>query len=120
MRKPKVFITRELFPEVLKKLEEYYEVEVWDRYQEPSYEILLEKAKTIDALVTLVSDNIDFFQGTETLLNSCNVVRPRRGHRETSPFKEFHHGLSVWIGDADRRPHSTPPGVAVKTLKGGL
>jgi len=59
MPKPKIFITRELFDDVITKISEYYEVEVWDRYQAPPYDILLEKVKTCDALVSLLTDKID-------------------------------------------------------------
>jgi len=56
---PRVFVTREIFPEALDKLSRLYEVEVWDRYQPPPYEVLLEKAKGSDALLSLLSDRID-------------------------------------------------------------
>ncbi|MEM4909806.1 MAG: D-glycerate dehydrogenase, partial [Ignisphaera sp.] len=59
MTKPKLFITRELFTDVIERLEKYYKVEVWDRYQPPPYEVILEKAKEVDALVSLLSDRID-------------------------------------------------------------
>ncbi|MEM1541661.1 MAG: glyoxylate reductase [Ignisphaera sp.] len=59
MAKPKLFITRELFTDVIEKLEKYYKVEVWDRYQPPPYEVILEKAREVDALVSLLSDRID-------------------------------------------------------------
>ncbi|RLG86084.1 MAG: D-glycerate dehydrogenase [Thermoprotei archaeon] len=57
--KPKLFVTRELFADVIESLEQYYEVEVWDRYQPPPYEVLLEKFKDIDAAATLLTDRID-------------------------------------------------------------
>ena len=57
--KPRLFVTRELFEDVIRKLEEYYEVEVWDRYQPPPYEVILEKARESDALATLLTDRID-------------------------------------------------------------
>ncbi|MEM0504739.1 MAG: glyoxylate reductase [Sulfolobales archaeon] len=57
-RKPKVFVTREIFNEVIKKLENYYEVEVWDRFTNPPYEVLLDKARECDALLTMVGDRI--------------------------------------------------------------
>ncbi|ADM27214.1 Glyoxylate reductase [Ignisphaera aggregans DSM 17230] len=59
MTKPKLFISRELFPDVIEKLMQYFEVEVWDRFQAPPYEVLLEKARVVDALVTLLTDRID-------------------------------------------------------------
>ncbi len=57
--KPKLFITRELFEDVIRELERYYEVEVWDRYQPPPYEFLVRKAREVDALVTLLTDKVD-------------------------------------------------------------
>lgn len=57
--KPKVFITRELFEDVIAEVSNYYEVEVWDKYQQPPYEVLLKKAKGVDALVTLLTDRVD-------------------------------------------------------------
>ncbi|MCS7106512.1 MAG: D-glycerate dehydrogenase [Acidilobaceae archaeon] len=56
---PKLFVTRETFPEVLQRLSKYYELEVWDRYQEPPYEVLLRKAKEADAFFSLLTDRID-------------------------------------------------------------
>jgi glyoxylate reductase len=57
--KPKVFVTRQIPESGLKMIEEYYEVEVWDRYTPPPREVLLEKVKGVDALVTLLTDKID-------------------------------------------------------------
>lgn len=59
MVKPRLFVTRELFTDVIDKLKKYYEVEVWDKYQPPPYNILLEKVREVDALVSLLSDRID-------------------------------------------------------------
>ncbi len=59
MSKPKVFVTREIPEPGLKAIAEYYEVELWDKYTAPPYEVLLEKAKEIDALVTLLTDKVD-------------------------------------------------------------
>ena len=59
MQKPKLYVTREIFEDILKKLEQYYEIEVWDKYYPPPYDILLEKAKQADALLTMLTDRID-------------------------------------------------------------
>lgn len=58
-RKPKLFVTRELFPEVINELKSYFDVEVWDKYSHPSQDVLLEKVKVVDALVTLPTDRVD-------------------------------------------------------------
>jgi glyoxylate reductase len=57
--KPRVFITRELFDDVTQRISEYYDVEVWDRYQAPPHDVLLSKVKEVDALISLLSDRID-------------------------------------------------------------
>jgi glyoxylate reductase len=70
MTKPKVFITRELFDDIIAKISEYYEVEIWDKYQAPPYNVLLEKVKTHNALVSLLTDKID-----SNLLNQAKNLR---------------------------------------------
>lgn len=60
MIKPRLFITRELFTDIIDKLSEYYDVEVWDKYIPPPYQTLLEKVREIDALVSLLTDKIDY------------------------------------------------------------
>ncbi|AIF69566.1 glyoxylate reductase [Palaeococcus pacificus DY20341] len=57
--KPKVFITRQIPDNGVELLEKYYDVEVWGEEKEPPREVLLEKVKEVDALVTLLSDKID-------------------------------------------------------------
>ena len=59
MAKPKLFVTRALPGNALERLKEYYEVTLWQEYRAPPYEVLLEKAKESDALVTLLTDKID-------------------------------------------------------------
>ncbi|MEM2307955.1 MAG: glyoxylate reductase [Sulfolobales archaeon] len=57
--KPKVFVTRELFDDIIARMSELYEVEVWDKYHHPPYDVLLSKAREVDALVTLLTDKVD-------------------------------------------------------------
>jgi len=59
LAKPKVFVTRQIPEKGLNMIKEYYEVEVWPEYTPPPYEVLLEKAKEVDALATLLTDKID-------------------------------------------------------------
>ena len=53
-----VFITRRL-PTNLDRLHQVATVEVWAERQPPTYEVLLEKVKTIDGLLCLLTDPID-------------------------------------------------------------
>lgn len=54
----KVFITRHL-PIELTEIEDVASVEVWSERQPPPYEVLLEKVKSIDGLLCLLTDSID-------------------------------------------------------------
>ncbi len=82
--KPKLFITRELFPDVIEKLSKYYEVEVWDRYQPPPYEVLLEKAKQVDAMVTLLTDKID-----------CNLLQQAKNLRIIAQYAVGYDNIDI-------------------------
>jgi len=82
--KPKLFITRELFPDVIKKLEEYYDVEVWDRYQPPPYEVLLQKAKEVDAFATLLTDKMD-----------CNLLQQAKKLRIIAQYAVGYDNIDV-------------------------
>ncbi len=59
MAKPKLFVTRELPGGWKERVSKYYDVEVWPEYTAPPYEVLLEKAREADALVTLLTDRVD-------------------------------------------------------------
>jgi len=69
MAKPKLWITRELFSEVIERLKKYYDVEVWDRYTPPPPEVIRKKFKEIDAASTLLTDKItcDILEEAENL-----------------------------------------------------
>jgi glyoxylate reductase len=57
--KPKVYVTRELSERGLKIIKENFDAEVWPEYAPPPKKVIIEKAKNVDALVTLLSDKID-------------------------------------------------------------
>ena len=59
MPKPKVYVTRELPERGLKIIKERFDAEVWPEYAPPPKKTLIEKAKDVDALATLLSDKID-------------------------------------------------------------
>ncbi|GEL07796.1 2-hydroxyacid dehydrogenase [Salisediminibacterium halotolerans] len=60
MSKPYVYITRNVPAESLEPLRDVAEVEMWPHKETPvPREVLLEKAKTSDALFTMLSDKID-------------------------------------------------------------
>lgn len=59
MAKPKIYVTRELPERGLKIIRQHFETEVWPEYAPPPKKTIIEKAKNVDALATLLSDKID-------------------------------------------------------------
>jgi glyoxylate reductase len=59
MPKPKVYVTRELPERGLKIISERFDAEVWPEYAPPPKSVMMEKAKDVDALASLLSDKID-------------------------------------------------------------
>jgi len=59
MSKLKIYVTRQLPERGLKAIEKHFDAEVWPEYTPPPKSTIIEKAKDIDALVSLLSDKID-------------------------------------------------------------
>ena len=57
--KPKVFVSRLIDREALDMIAEVAEMEVWRDELPPPYEVLLEKVKGVDGLLSLLSDKVD-------------------------------------------------------------
>ena len=55
----KVFVTRELPPAALERLGQHCEVEVWDQFLPPDYEVILGKMSGLAGLLCLLTDRID-------------------------------------------------------------
>ncbi len=70
MAKPKVFITRRIAQEALDMIAQVAGVEIWPEELPPPYEVLLEKARDIDGLLSLLPDKID-----AALMNTAPKLR---------------------------------------------
>lgn len=70
MPKPRVFITRSIAQEALDKIAQGTEMEVWPDELPPPYEVLLEKARDAEGLVTMLNDKID-----ATLMNAAPKLK---------------------------------------------
>lgn len=57
--KPKLYVTREIPEKGIKKLMDFFEIEIWPEYYPPPKNVILEKTKNIDALISLLTDPID-------------------------------------------------------------
>jgi glyoxylate reductase len=59
MPKPKIYVTRELPERGLNLIKRHFDTEVWLEYAPPLKKVIIEKAKNVDALASLLSDKID-------------------------------------------------------------
>jgi glyoxylate reductase len=59
MPKPRVYVTRELPERGLKIIKKHFDTEVWTDYGPPPKKVIIEKARNVDALASLLSDKID-------------------------------------------------------------
>jgi glyoxylate reductase len=59
MSKPKVFVTRMIPEKGLEMIRDVADAEVWSDELPPSYEVLVEKVRGIDGLLSLLTDKID-------------------------------------------------------------
>jgi len=59
MLKPRVFVARIIAHEALDKIVKFTEAEVWQEELPPPYEVLVEKARNAEGLLTLLSEKID-------------------------------------------------------------
>lgn len=59
MTLPAVFITRKIAEPAIKKLTGVAQVEIWPQESPPPYDVLLEKARHVDGILTMLTDRID-------------------------------------------------------------
>lgn len=70
MERPKVYVTRRLFPEVLQRLAQECSVQAWDSDLPVPRTILLQEARDCDGLLTLITERID-----AELMDACPRLR---------------------------------------------
>ncbi|MCP2727273.1 hypothetical protein NJ959_02140 [Symplocastrum sp. BBK-W-15] len=99
MAKPKVFITRQL-PTELASLEQIVTLEVWRQRQPPPYEVLLEKVKTIDGLLCLLTDRID-----------CQLIEAATSLKVISIMAVGYDNIDISAATARHIPVGYTPGV---------
>jgi len=105
MGKPKLFITRQLPGNAIERLKEYYEVEVWDKYPPPPYEVLLEKVKEINALGSLLTDRID-----------CNLIENAPRLRIIAQYAVGYDNIDVECATKHGIYVTNTPGVLTETV----
>ena len=59
MAKPRVFVSREIFPEALRAIEDETDAELWRDEMPPPRDVLLDKVRGVDGLLCLLTDGVD-------------------------------------------------------------
>lgn len=59
MAKPRVFVTREIFPEYIDQIRAETDMELWPDELPPPRDVLLRKSKDVDGILCLLTDKID-------------------------------------------------------------
>ena len=59
MSKSKVFVTRQLPPATLERLGQHCDLDVWEDFLPPAYEVIFEKAGDLSGLLCLLTDRVD-------------------------------------------------------------
>ncbi len=59
MARPRVFVTRDIFPEALDAIREVADVDLWDDEMPPPRDVLLDRAAGVDGILCLLNDGID-------------------------------------------------------------
>ncbi|KKB41859.1 2-hydroxyacid dehydrogenase [Bacillus thermotolerans] len=93
--KPLVYVTRKIPEEVLSRLQENYEVDMWPKEEvQVPRDMLLDKAKTADALLTVISDQLDeeLFSQSEHLKVVANMAV---GYDNVDLAAASKHGVAI-------------------------
>ena len=59
MARPRVFVSRRIFPEALELISAEAEVDLWEDELPPPRDVLLEKVKGVEGLLCLLTDAVD-------------------------------------------------------------
>ncbi|HEX8701320.1 MAG TPA: D-glycerate dehydrogenase [Myxococcaceae bacterium] len=102
--RPRVFVTRQLPGEALSRLSNHVELRVWEDELPPPREALLEHARTVDGLITLLTDRVDgpLLQASPSLRAVSNVA-------------VGYDNIDVAACTARRIPVGNTPGVLTET-----
>ena len=104
MGREKVFVTRQLAPSALDRLAQVCDLEVWDEFLPPDYEIIRQKAGDISGLLCLLTDRID-----AQLINAAPQLKV------ISNMAVGYDNIDVTAATARGIPVGNTPGVLTET-----
>ena len=102
--RPRVFVTRQLPGDALARLAAQVSLHVWEEPLPPPRKVLLDQAREVDGLITLLTDRID-----EPLLSQAP------GLRAVSNVAVGYDNIDVGACTARRIPVGNTPGVLTET-----
>lgn len=105
MEKPKVFVTRAIPEGGLDLIREACEAEIWTSEMPPPREVLLEKVRGVDGLLSLLTDRVD-----AELMNAAGP-----GLKVISNYAVGYDNVVVEQATARRIPVGNTPGVLTET-----
>ena len=105
MSKPRVFVTRLIPEKGLHMVQEFCHCEVWTDETPPPYEVLVEKVKGVDGLLSLLTDRID--------LNLLDAAGPSL--RVISQMAVGTDNIDIPTATARHVPVGNTPGVLTET-----
>jgi len=103
--KPSVFVTRQIDPVALDKLAKIANVEVWNSDSPPPREILMEKLRTVNGIITLLTDSID-----EEIISSAS-----HDLRVISQMAVGYDNINIQMATRRKIPVGNTPGVLTET-----
>ncbi len=105
LSKPSVFVTRQIDPVALDKLAKLANVEVWNSDSPPPREILMEKLRTVNGIITLLTDSID-----EEIISSAS-----HDLRVISQMAVGYDNINIQMATRRKIPVGNTPGVLTET-----
>ena len=105
LSKPSVFVTRQIDPIALDKLAKLANVEVWNSDSPPPREILMEKLRTVNGIITLLTDSID-----EEIISSAS-----HDLRVISQMAVGYDNINIQMATRRKIPVGNTPGVLTET-----
>ena len=72
--RPKIFITRRLPGPCFERMLEEFDAEVWPEWRHPPHDVLVEKARVVDGIVSLLTDKVDCEVIEEGAKNKLRIV----------------------------------------------
>ena len=104
MSQDKVFVTRQLPPAALERLAAFCDLEVWEEFMPPAYEIIRDKVGALSGLLSLLTDRID-----------AELMEAGKGLKVISNMAVGYDNIDVAAASARGIPVGHTPGVLTET-----